>query len=82
MSAPTSKQCHPSVKDNEMATQTMTSKPNIFSRFWRWLELASEALDVTETSKLAERVVALEREVAALRTQRGIDRIDVPNSAQ
>lgn len=53
-----------------MTTQTITRRSNTFSRFWQWLELASKAMDVTETSILEERVTALEREVAALRARR------------
>lgn len=62
-----------------MTTRAITSKPNMFTRFWRWLELVGETMDVTEASILEKRVAALEREVASLRAERSADRVDAVN---
>lgn len=69
----------PSMKDSAMTTRAITSKPNMFTRFWRWLELVGETMDVTEASILEKRVAALEREVASLRAERSADRVDAVN---
>lgn len=50
----------------------MTSRPvqrseGMFRRLWLWLVRFDEAMHVTETSLLAERVAVLERDVASMR---------------